>query len=250
MIARPRARSATLPPLTEPTADTARPLSRSASRPTVGFRATALTKVFRATVAVWDVDLEGRSGDLLAVHGPNGSGKTTLLRIVAGLVTPTRGRVSWTAAGGRATRPRIAVLGHATHLFDDLTALENVVLAARLARGHERRAIDLLDLLGLAAIAHHRVASLSAGTRRRVGLARAVATDPDVVIVDEPFAGLDERAADRVGQLLTQLRDEGRLVVIASHDDARSRSIATGTVWLDGGRVRSRAATSANGFLT
>ncbi len=247
MIALPRARSAT--PLTEPAPDLARPLSRPASRSTIGFRATALTKVFRATVAIWDVDLEGRSGDLLAVHGPNGSGKTTLLKIVAGLMAPTRGRVSW-AADGRTTRPRIAVLGHATHLFDELTALENVVLAARLARASERRAIDLLGLLDLAAVAHQRVASCSAGTRRRVGLARVVATDPDVVIVDEPFAGLDERAAERVGQLFVRLRDEGRLVVIASHDDARSRAIATSTLWLDGGRVRSRVATQTQGSPT
>lgn len=210
---------------------------QSRPRPHVSFRATAITRVFGETVALWDVDLDGRTGELIAVHGANGSGKSTLLRIIAGLVSATRGWVAWTTTSP-GTRPRIGLLGHSTHLFDELTAIENVVLAARLSGGDEAVAIDLLGRLGVGEHGARRAGALSAGTRRRVGLARALATDPDVLLVDEPFAGLDQPAADLVGRVLADARDAGRLVLIATHDDTRSRSIATGIVRLEEGRIR------------
>lgn len=209
----------------------------SSPRPRVSFRAAAVTKVFGDTIALWDVDLEGRSGELVAIHGGNGSGKTTLLRIIAGLAAPTRGRVAWTT-DGPGIRPRVGLLGHASHLFDELTALENVALAARLARRDEAVAIDLLGRLGVAQSAARKTGGLSSGTRRRVGLARVLATHPDVLLVDEPFAGLDQPAADLVGRILAEARSEGRAVVIATHDDARSRFIATATARLEAGRLR------------
>lgn len=212
-------------------------------RADVSFRAAAVTKVFGETVALWGVDLVGRSGDLIAIHGANGSGKSTLLRIIAGLVAPTRGRVAWTTTSP-GTRPRIGLLGHATHLFEELTAIENVALAARLSRRDEAIAIALLGRLGVGQHGGRRTGGLSAGTQRRVGLARALATDPDVLLVDEPFVGLDQPAADVVGRVLGEARDYGRLVVIATHDDARSRSIATGIVRLEEGRLRHEAALS------
>lgn len=206
-------------------------------RADVSFRAAAVTKVFGETIALWGMDLVGRSGDLIAVHGANGSGKSTLLRIIAGLVAPTRGRVAWTTTSP-GTRPRIGLLGHATHLFEELTAIENVALAARLASRDEAVAIDLLGRLGVARHSGRWAGALSAGTRRRVGLARALATDPDVLLVDEPFAGLDQSAAKLVGRLLAEARDGGRLVLIATHDDARSQSIATSIVRLEEGRLQ------------
>lgn len=207
------------------------------SRPSYTFRAVALTKVFGDTIALWNVDLEGRSGELVAVHGSNGSGKTTLLRIVAGLVAPTQGHVGWTTDRPGA-RPRIGLLGHTSHLFDELTAIENVTLAARLARRDEALALDLLGRLGVAQSGARRVGELSAGTRRRVGLARVLATDPDVLLVDEPFAALDRAAADSVAASLGESSRDGRLVVIATHDDAGGEFAATTRVWMEGGRLR------------
>ena len=206
-----------------------------------------MTKIFGETVALWDVDLDGRTGELIAVHGANGSGKTTLLRILAGLSTPTRGRIAWTTTSA-GTRSRIGMLGHTTHLFDELTAIENVALGARLARRDETVAIDLLGSLGVAQHGGRSAGTLSAGTRRRVGLARVLATDPDVLLVDEPFAGLDQPAADLVSRVLAEASHAGRLVLIATHDDARSRSIATSTIRLEQGRVR-REAVTAKAFL-
>jgi ABC-type multidrug transport system ATPase subunit len=203
----------------------------------VSFRVAAVTKLFADTVALWDVDLAGRSGELVAIHGANGSGKTTLMRIIAGLAMPTRGRVAW-ATDTPGKQPRIGLLGHACHLYDELTPLENVVLAARLAGCDQSVAADLLGSLGVAASAARRTSGLSAGTRRRVGLARLLATDPAVVLVDEPFAGLDGSAADLVANVLAESRDHGRLVVIATHDNARTRFIANSTAQLETGRLR------------
>lgn len=215
-------------------------------RPCVSLRVTSLTKVFGETIALWDVDFDCRSTELITVQGTNGSGKSTLLRIIAGVVAPTRGRVAWTT-DSPAARSRIGLLGHATHLFDELSAIENVELAATLAHRDVHVAADLLGRLGVGEHAGRRVGNLSAGTRRRVGLARMLATDPDVLLVDEPFAGLDSAAADRVAGALADARDDGRLIIIATHDDERSRSITTRTVRLDEGRVRRATGPAAAG---
>ena len=215
-----------------------------AARPHVVLRATGITKVFGETVALWGVDLDCRSRELIAVHGANGSGKSTLLRIVAGLMSPTRGRVTMTRADGYAPL-RVGFLGHATHLFDELTPIENVALAARLSRRDPAIGIDLLDQLGVAPYGARRVATLSAGTRRRVGLARVLATDPDVLLLDEPLAGLDRDAADLVRGILVQARDDGRLVAVATHDDASSRLMATKTLRLEQRRIRAHRVLAA-----
>ena len=219
------------------------------SRPRFAVRAAAVTKLFGDTIALWDVSIDCGSGGLLAVHGANGSGKSTLLRVVAGLTAPTRGRIAWTS-DAPGTQPRIGFLGHASHLFDELTAIENVALAARLAGRDDAIAIDLLGGLGVDGHGARRAHDLSAGTRRRVGLARVLATDPDVLLVDEPFAGLDERAGDVVGRVLAEARDDGRVVMIATHDGTRSRLIATESVELRSGRIRANDLTTTVAVAT
>lgn len=204
---------------------------------TVSIRARSVTKLFGETAALWEIDLDARSGELISVLGGNGSGKSTLLKILAGTLAPTRGTIL-TSGNPHPDRTIVGLVGHATHLFEDLTALENVELAAGLAHRRRDGALEQLELLGVATHADRRVGDLSAGTRRRVGLARVLVTDPDVILVDEPFAGLDNAAADRVVQALAVARDLGRLVVIATHDNQRSRSIATRSLILDRGRVR------------
>lgn len=218
-------------------------LKPASPRPHVSFRALSVTKLFGETVALWGVDLAVRSGEVIAIRGANGSGKTTLLRVVAGLLMPSSGRVAWTMTSA-ASGPRIGLLGHSTQLFDELTAAENVRLAARLARRDEADAVNILDSLGVAHYSGRWVGTLSVGIRRRVGLARVLGTDPDVLLVDEPFAGLDETAADLVAGALSQAGQGGRVVVIASHDLTRSRQIATSLFRLERGRIRSDDALS------
>ena len=193
--------------------------------------------MFGETVALWGVDLAGRSGEVIAIGGANGSGKTTLLRIIAGLLVPSSGRVAWTTTSA-GSRPRLGLLGHATQLFDELTAAENVRLAARLAGRDEATALGMLDKLCVASYSGRWVGTLSTGIRRRVGLARMLATEPDVLLLDEPFAALDEAAADSVAGMLSEAANEGRVVVVASHDAARSVRIATFRFRLDQGRIR------------
>jgi ABC-type multidrug transport system ATPase subunit len=198
-------------------------------------RATGLTKLYGTTVALVGVELTARSGELTLVRGANASGKSTLLRLLAGLAVPTAGQVS--VAGEAGAPARVSYAGHAGHLYPDLTAVENVDLASGLAGGDRRGGVALLDRLGVAASARQRCRGLSSGTLRRVALARALATDPDVLIADEPFAGVDGASADRVATVLAELRAEGRLVVIASHERSRSDTLADQTVELNGGRL-------------
>ena len=206
------------------------------ARPGFGMSASALTKVYGETVALWQVDLWATSRDVIAIHGPNGSGKSTLLRVLAGLTATTRGSVVWTAPAG-AGRPRIAFVGHAGHLYEALSPLENLHLAARLSRTDADRIPFVIDRLGLVEAAAVQCQRLSAGTLRRVAIARATAIDPDVLLIDEPFAAQDRAAANLVSTLLSELAGEGRLVIVASHDDARSQAVATRIVFLDGGQI-------------
>ncbi|MBI3746299.1 MAG: heme ABC exporter ATP-binding protein CcmA [Chloroflexi bacterium] len=212
----------------------------AAPRPTFGMTATGLTKLYGETVALWHVDLRVASRELVAVHGPNASGKSTLLRIIAGLTAATHGQVTWATEAG-VSRRRLAFVGHAGHLYDALTPVENLQLAARLARADTGDLVDVLGRLGLAAVAATPCRDLSAGMARRVAIGRAIATDPDVLLVDEPFAAQDQAAGALVATLLADLAHEGRLVIIASHDDARSRSVASRNVFLEAGHVAAGA---------
>lgn len=210
-------------------------------RSPVALTATGLAKLYGGTLALVGVELSARSGELVLIRGANGSGKSTLLRLLAGLSSPSAGQVRVTAEAGR--RPRLSFVGHAGHLFADLTPEENLGLAARLAGADPTAVLPILDRLGVAAVAHTRSRRLSSGTLRRVALARGLATDPDVLIADEPFAGLDADAADRVAAVLGEARDDGRLVIVASHEDARSLALADRTLELVAGRLASAVPT-------
>jgi ABC-type multidrug transport system ATPase subunit len=211
-----------------------RVLSR-VDRSPVALTATGLAKLYGGTLALVGVDLQARSGELILVRGANGSGKSTLLRLLAGLASPSAGRVALTSEAG--TRPRRAFVGHAGHLFADLTPEENLTLAARLAGTDPSAVLSILDELGVAAAARSRCRWLSSGTLRRVALARGLATDPDVLIADEPFAGLDADAATRVAAALAGARHDGRLVIIASHEDTRAPASADRSIELVAGRI-------------
>jgi len=202
--------------------------------------AATLTKIFGQTVALWRVDAVARSGEVLAVSGPNGSGKSTLLRILAGLTAPTAGSVRTHGEAGLGAQ-RTAFVGHANHLLGSLTAIENIRLAARLARRTDEPE-RWLDELGIGASAARPCQELSTGTQRRVALARALITDPDVLLLDEPFSGLDDAAASRVEEVLGRAARDGRLVVLASHDSVRATRLATRSLRLEGGRVVSSEA--------
>ncbi|MBF6606825.1 MAG: heme ABC exporter ATP-binding protein CcmA [Chloroflexi bacterium] len=195
-----------------------------------------VSKLFGMTVALWQVDVDARAGEFVLLIGANGSGKSTLLRIVAGLTSPTAGAVRWTGAAP-AARPRVAHVGHASGLYDELTPFEHLTLSARLARSDPAHAIRLLERIGAASVAGEPCGRLSAGMRRRVALARAFASAPDAILLDEPLAALDEAGVAAVLDLIDEATRAGRLVLAAAPSDARLHVMAARTVALVDGRA-------------
>lgn len=168
---------------------------------------------FNGVVALRLPTLDLAAGERLGICGPNGSGKTTLLRVLAGLLAPTEGQVSGVPPPGR------TVLVHQQPYFFRGTARANVAFALRLKGRPAADADGWLDRLGIARLADRTAKVLSAGERRRVALARALAAAPQVLLLDEPFAALDDEGRETVSAALEDFR--GALVIAAPHlDDA------------------------------
>ncbi|MEU2610212.1 ABC transporter ATP-binding protein [Micromonospora sp. NPDC007271] len=188
--------------------------------------------------AVDEVDLDVPAGQTLAIIGPSGCGKSTLLHLLGGLQRPTDGEI-WLAdhridamserALARLRRDHVGFVFQSFHLMDELTAVENVELAALLAgqppRRARRRALLLLDRVGLADRAGHLPSALSGGQRQRVAIARALSNEPQVVLADEPTGNLDSAATLEVLRLFEELRLAGQTLVVVTHD-ARIAAVA------------------------
>jgi len=188
--------------------------------------------------ALEGIDLELQAGQGLAILGPNGAGKSTLLRLMAGLAHPTAGRIRF--SGGKPDRARVGYLGHATLLYPALTALENLVFAGRL-HGLEdpgRRARTLLEEEGLAEYSHRRVGGFSRGMAQRLSIARARVHSPELLLLDEPFSGVDGPAGEKLSTRLAGLTGQGHSLVLATHALDRAALLADAAVVLVGGKVR------------
>jgi ABC-type multidrug transport system ATPase subunit len=199
-----------------------------------------VTRVFGLAPALLRIDLRVERGEVLLVRGPNGAGKTTLLRLVATAIAPTYG--SGTVLGFDLVRERPEIrrrtelVGHRTRLYDALTAVENLRFTCSmygLAADGVRLA---LDRVGLADVADERVGGFSHGMRQRVALARAILRSPDLLLLDEPYAGLDEPAKGVVDAAIEEARAGGRTVILATHDPGRG-GMAGRTVFMEGGRI-------------
>ena len=193
----------------------------------------AVSVSFGGVKALSSVSLAAGAGRITGLIGPNGAGKTTLFNVVTGLLKPTAGRVvldgrDVTSAGAhRRARLGVARTFQRLEVFGSMTARDNVLVAAeirkRRARGggdaDPRRTADhLLDLVGLTDVAGVRADTLSTGHARLVELARALATRPRLLLLDEPASGLDTAEGDRFGRLLAQLADEGIGILLVEHD--------------------------------
>ncbi|MFI7660476.1 ABC transporter ATP-binding protein [Micromonospora parva] len=213
--------------------------------------------------AVDEVDLDVPAGQSLAVMGPSGCGKSTLLYLLGGLQRPTDGQV-WLGdrridtmserALARLRRDKLGFVFQSFHLMDELTAVENVELAALLAGqspGRARkRAMYLLDRVGLADRARHLPSALSGGQRQRVAIARALSNEPLVVLADEPTGNLDSAATLDVLRLFEELRTAGQTLVVVTHDP-RIAAVADRVIAMrDGAFVDdNRLASAATGTL-
>src|SRR3954447_10641754 len=216
--------------------------------------AVGVTKVYGSgdvqVRALRDVDLRVSDGEFVAIMGPSGCGKSTLLHILGALESPTEGSVSVVGRHYEGLDDRELTLLRRDHigfifqffnLLPSLTALENVLLPALIV-GHiddarRRRALDLLDRVGLGGRAGHTPAELSGGEQQRVSIARAVLLSPELLLADEPTGNLDSRAGAQVLRLLRELnREEGRTIVMVTHDPAVA-AMADRVVFLRDGRV-------------
>jgi heme ABC exporter ATP-binding subunit CcmA len=200
-----------------------------------------LVKRFGHAAALRGIDLELVRGQALAVLGANGAGKSTLLRLLAGLSRPSAGevRVQDLPATHRASRARVGYVGHATGLYPTLTARENLIFAGRLYGLSDAggRADAALAREGLAEVSGRDVGGFSRGMAQRLAIARGLIHDPSLVLLDEPFTGLDRRSAERLDQRLASLRREGRTLVQVTHDPQRAARTCDAALVLAGGRV-------------
>jgi heme ABC exporter ATP-binding subunit CcmA len=196
--------------------------------------------------ALAGVDLDVSLGEIVLLRGPNGAGKTTVLRTCAGLVPVSQGEAVVLGhdlrIDRRSVRARVGLLGHASGLYDELTVHDNVRFWARAAKATDTDVAAALTLLGLdGRLRDVTVAKLSAGQRRRASLAVVIARRPELWLLDEPHAGLDQDGRDLVDSLVRQAVASGATVLLASHELDRAEALATRTVTLAGGVVQPEA---------
>ncbi len=200
--------------------------------------------------ALAGVDLRVEPGEVVLLQGPNGAGKTTLLRLCAGLlrVESGRGTVLGHDLGTdrRGLRRRVGLLGHATGLYDDLTVAENVRFWAQASRADDQAGRQALEHLGLSSRLHDApVRRLSAGQRRRAALATLLVRRPELWLLDEPHAALDQEGRDVVDRLITDAAGAGATVVLASHELERVSGLSRRVVTVAGGLVVGDSAAAA-----
>jgi heme exporter protein A len=179
-----------------------------------------------------DIDLAVFAGDTLGVTGPNGVGKTTLLRVLASLLAPTSGSgtILGAAMGTSAVYPirrRIGLLSHRPSLIPELSLAENLRHAANLAGIDVGKTETALRVVGLDAVASRRAGASSFGMLRRTEVARLLITAPTILLLDEPFTGLDVEAQELVGALVARTTSDGGAVVMVSHEAGHLESHAT-----------------------
>jgi heme exporter protein A len=205
---------------------------RATSTMSFGLEAEGLVRTFGGLRAVDDVSFQLAPGELLTVFGPNGAGKTTLLRMLAGTLRPTAGdvRVAGEAAdvAERAWRARVGVVSHQSLLYAQLSARENLYFYGRLfgLKDLGDRVDARLEAVGLADRASTPTRTLSRGLKQRLALARALLHDPEVVLLDEPYTGLDAHASAILRDQLASLKDGRRTVVLVTHNLGQGLEIA------------------------
>jgi ABC-type multidrug transport system ATPase subunit len=197
--------------------------------------------------ALAHVSVTCRAGEIVGLFGPNGAGKSTLLGILSTLVRPTSGAVDYGDGGAPATtealRARIGVLGHDLFLYSDLSARENLRFFGQLYGLDEvdARVVEALRAARLEDRADDRVGGFSRGLRQRLALERALLHRPRLVLLDEPFTGLDDASSSMLGERLRSLREAGSVVVMATHDFDSAEGVVDRAICLNNGRARPMA---------
>ena len=201
-----------------------------------------VSKSFGSFLALNQISFSVPLGCMALMAGSNGAGKSTILRLLAGLGRPSRGRIHVDGADPVRTptvRRRIGLLSHHTMLYEDLTAAENLHFAARLYGLPERnsRIREALDSAGLQDRAHHRVRNFSRGMKQRLALTRATLHEPSILLLDEPFTGLDQRAGEWLTVQLMEILGRGCSGILVTHQMESAVQIADRLLILRRGRI-------------
>lgn len=206
--------------------------------------ARGVEKRFGRAAALRGVDLTAAPGETLGLLGPNGAGKSTFLRLVAGLARPSAGEVTVAGepAGRPAARRHIGLVSHATFLYPDLTARENLVFTARChgVSNPGDRADTLLADARLDSVADRQAGGFSRGMAQRLAIARGLVSDPQVLLLDEPFTGLDGPSARRLSAHLQEVSGGERAVLLVTHDTTRASELCSAAVVLAAGQIATR----------
>ena len=219
--------------------------------------AIAVTKAFGLRPVLRGVDLRVSEGEFLTLFGPNGAGKTTLLRILSTLSRPTTGQVR---IGGYvlpqqagAVRSILGVVSHQPLLYGDLSAEENLRFYARMyglpPDVQETRIPEVIEAVGLRRRTMDLVRTFSRGMQQRLAIARAILHDPQVLLLDEPYTGLDQDAAAILDTVLREVATQGRTVVMTTHDLARGLAMGDRVAILSKGKIAYDAPSSALGVV-
>jgi len=202
-----------------------------------------IRKTFGHFTALGGVTLRVKRGEFLALFGRNGAGKTTLLKIAATLVRHTHGKLRIEGIDVREepenARRHIGFLSHNTYLYRDLTPVENLRFFARLygVTDSDERIQSLLDRVGLRHRASDPVRAFSRGLHQRLGIARVMLHDPSVILLDEPYTGLDANAVEILNQILDQAAAAGRTIILTTHDLDQGLRGATRAAIIDRGKI-------------
>lgn len=196
-------------------------------------QAQKLVKRFGMKLVLKGLDFSAEAGEFIALLGPNGAGKTTFLRILSSLSRPTAGMVQvagyYLPQQAAAVRSNLGVLSHQPLLYGDLTGEENLRFYGKMYNvpDLDGRIGEVLEIVDLAARGTDLVRTYSRGMQQRLAIARSIIHDPEILLLDEPYTGLDQHASSMLDEVLKQVAGQGRTVVMTSHDLARAADLAS-----------------------
>jgi len=205
--------------------------------------AEGVTKSFGNLHALKGVDLKVKRGEFLTLFGPNGAGKTTLIKLLATLTRPTSGKVTVANHDLRKepdkVRGLIGVISHDPYLYENLSAMENIRFFASLygVSDAEKRSIGVIKQVGLESRMHDLVRTFSRGMKQRLAVARAIVHAPRILLLDEPYTGLDQHGGRIFGEMLKWLKAEKRTIVMTTHNLSEGLEISDRVAILSGGRI-------------
>lgn len=179
-----------------------------------------ITKRFGGIRAVSNVNLKVFPGDFLTIFGPNGAGKTTLLRIIASLTQPTVGHIEFSQENVNKGRAQVGYVSHQSFLYNELTGFENLEFYGNLYDFREpcTRASEMLIKMGLEKVGQRLVREYSRGMKQRLTLARALLHAPSLLLLDEPYTGLDQHGSRLLTSVLRNVKEEGSTVILITHN--------------------------------